>query len=52
MFRVREQDSKESASLACYTIHTGFVLALFFGPEAGGDMFNRNVSYLSTDCVL
>jgi hypothetical protein len=27
----------------------GFLLALFFGPEGGGDMFLRNVGWLSMD---
>jgi hypothetical protein len=28
---------------ACYLLHAGFLLGLFFGPENGGDMFLRNV---------
>jgi hypothetical protein len=29
---------------ACYLIHAGFLLGLFFDPEDGSDMFLRNVS--------
>jgi hypothetical protein len=28
---------------ACYLLHTGFLLGLFFNPEDGGDMFLQNV---------
>jgi hypothetical protein len=36
-------------SFACYLIHTGFLLGLFFGPDNGGDIFLRNIDRLSTD---
>jgi hypothetical protein len=29
-------------SLACYFLHAGFLLDLFFHPEHGGNMFLRN----------
>jgi hypothetical protein len=29
---------------ACYLIHAGFLLGLFFDPENGSDIFLRNVS--------
>jgi hypothetical protein len=32
----------ESGS-ACYLLHAGFLLDLFFDPKDGGDMFLRNV---------
>jgi hypothetical protein len=28
---------------ACYRLHTGFLLGLFFDPEDAGDMFLRNI---------
>jgi hypothetical protein len=33
---------------ACYLIHAGFFLGLFFDPEDGGNIFLRNVCRLST----
>jgi hypothetical protein len=27
----------------CYLLHSGFMLGLLFDPEAGGDMFLRNI---------
>jgi hypothetical protein len=36
-------------SSACYLLHTGFLLGLFFDPEDGSDVFFRNVGCLSTD---
>jgi hypothetical protein len=35
--------SVEVASSACYLLHAGFLLWLFFGPEDGGHMFFQNV---------
>jgi hypothetical protein len=34
---------------ACYQIHYSFFLGLFFDTEDGGDLFLRNVGWLSTD---
>jgi hypothetical protein len=33
----------------CYLLHAAFWIDLFFGTEDGGDMFLRNVPWLSTD---
>jgi hypothetical protein len=38
-----------SLHLLATCFHTGFLLGLFFYPEDGGDMFLRNVGWLSTD---
>jgi hypothetical protein len=38
-----------SSKLACYLLHAGFLLALFFDPEAGGDISLRNVGLLFAD---
>jgi hypothetical protein len=34
----------EEQKSACYLLHDGFLLGLFFNPEDGGDMFLQNVS--------
>jgi hypothetical protein len=34
---------------ACYMLHDGFLLDLFFHPEDWDDMFLRNISWLSAD---
>jgi hypothetical protein len=33
----------------CRCFQAGFLLGLFFDPEEEGDMFRRNLGYLSTD---
>jgi hypothetical protein len=38
-----------SVSHACYLLHADFLLGLSFDPEDGGEMFLRNVGWLSTD---
>jgi hypothetical protein len=30
--------------VACYLLHAGFLLGLFFAPEDGGDILPRNIS--------
>jgi hypothetical protein len=44
MSQARNQDESGSKQL-----NTGFLFGLFFDPEDGGDMFLRNVGYLSKD---
>jgi hypothetical protein len=36
-------------ALLAICFHADFLLSLFFDPEDGGDIFLRNVGYLSTD---
>jgi hypothetical protein len=43
--------SYHKQSSACYLLHPGLLLGLFFDPEDEGDMFLRNVDWLSTDTV-
>jgi hypothetical protein len=38
------------ASMA--VLHAGFLIALFFDPEDGGDIFIRNVFCLSVDYTM
>jgi hypothetical protein len=40
-----------SNSRACYQLHAGFFLSLFFDLKDGGDMFFRNVGWLSAGYV-
>jgi hypothetical protein len=40
---------KPSKKPGLYVLHAGFLLGLFFDPENRGDMFLRNVCWLSTD---
>jgi hypothetical protein len=35
--------NKPSKKPACYLLHAGFLLGLFFDPEDGRDMFLQNV---------
>jgi hypothetical protein len=41
----------QGASLSWYLLHAGILIALFFDPEDGGDMFLRNFRWFSTDCT-
>jgi hypothetical protein len=36
---------------ACYLLHVGFVLGLFFDSEDGDDILLQNVDLLSTDYI-
>jgi hypothetical protein len=38
-------------STACFLLHAGSLIGLFFDPKNGGEMLFRNVSWLSTDCT-
>jgi hypothetical protein len=51
IFRPSSSGSKNKSSkkVACYLLHIGFLLGLFFYPEDGSDMFFRNISWISTD---
>jgi hypothetical protein len=35
--------AKKKPACACYLIHAGFVLGLYFDSEDGGDMFLQNI---------
>jgi hypothetical protein len=38
-----------STSFVRYLLNSGFYIGLFFDPEAGGDIFLRNIGRFSTD---
>jgi hypothetical protein len=40
------------ADLACSQLHAGFLLGLFFNLKAVGDMFFRNIGWLSMDNMV
>jgi hypothetical protein len=39
--------NQRESGLACYLLHAGFLLSLFFDHEDVGDMFRRNFGWLS-----
>jgi hypothetical protein len=47
--KISQARNQREGSYACHLLHAGFFLRLFFDPEDGGDMFLRNVRWLSTD---
>jgi hypothetical protein len=47
--RLRKDRVYKASSRACYLLQAGFLLDLFFDHEDGGDMFLRNVGWLSMD---
>jgi hypothetical protein len=38
-------------SPACFLLHAGYLIGLFFDPEDDGSMSLQNVSRFSTDCM-
>jgi hypothetical protein len=44
-----ERKERESRDLLATCFHAGFLIGLFFDPGDGGDMFLRNIGWLSTD---
>jgi hypothetical protein len=44
----QKKPNKKATCSACYLLHVGFVLGLFFYPEDWSDMFLRNVCSIST----
>jgi hypothetical protein len=47
----RARNHRESWALLTTCFHTVFLFGLFCDPEDGGDMFLRNIGWLSTDCT-
>jgi hypothetical protein len=43
MFCEKKPSKKSARSRAFYLLRAGFLLALFFDPENGSDMFLRNI---------
>jgi hypothetical protein len=44
---MEQEASRASQNFAHYLLHAGCLPGLFFEPEDGGDMFLRNVGWLS-----
>jgi hypothetical protein len=50
--RWKTTEVSEERALLATCFHSGFLLGLFFDPEHEGDMFLRNVGWLSTDYTV
>jgi hypothetical protein len=50
--RISQAINQHKACSACYLLHTGYLLGLFFDDGDGGNMFLQNVGWPSTDYMV
>jgi hypothetical protein len=49
MHHLSSGSKNKPSKKACYMLHAGFLLGLFFHPEDGGNLLLQNIGWLSVD---